>query len=174
MDLTVKGTVLTIVNLLVPSAQLSYNNGVNKKCGRCGGGLRRVHRTFIERFSLMAKFRCKACQNIETAPRRYRYHLGNRCRCPRCGTFRITKLKERDKIDPMVGGFLNHVERLMGGRLYHCRFCRIQFFDRRHFIPAPMGAPAAQPPVANPSEQNDIGFEDQRATQQPSTATQGG
>src|ERR1700722_10219422 len=77
---------------------------VNKKCTRCGGKLRRVHRTFIERFSFMAKYRCRACQGVETAPRRYQHHFGGRCRCPRCGTYRITKLKERDKIDKMETG----------------------------------------------------------------------
>lgn len=54
-----------------------------------------------------------------------------RPRCPNCGTFRITKLKERDKIDPMVGGVLNLLERMAAGNLYHCCFCRLQFYDRR-------------------------------------------
>ncbi len=80
---------------------------------------------------------------METAPRRYQYHFGARCRCVRCGTYRITKLKERDKIDKMETGFLNLLERWMGGKLYHCRFCRVQFFDRRKFTPPP--PPSAQP-----------------------------
>jgi DNA-directed RNA polymerase subunit RPC12/RpoP len=105
--------------------------------------LRRVHRTFIERFSYMAKYRCRDCQAMENVPRGYRLHYGNRCRCPRCGTFRITKLKERDRIDPMETGFLNLFERWMGGNLYHCRYCRVQFFDRRKYIPA--AAPSPQP-----------------------------
>jgi hypothetical protein len=107
-----------------------------KKCGQCGGELRRVHRTFIERFSYMAKYRCVQCRAMDTAPRRYRHHLGDSCRCPNCGTYRISKLKVRDKIDKMHTGFLNLVERCLGGSLYHCRFCRIQFFDRRTYNPA--------------------------------------
>ena len=35
----------------------------------------------------------------------------------------------------MRRGFLNFVERLANGRLYHCRFCRVQFYDRRDFVP---------------------------------------
>jgi hypothetical protein len=124
---------------------------VKKKCARCGGKLRRVHRTFIERFSFMAKYRCRECQTLETAPWRFRHHFGSRCRCPRCGTYRITKLKERDKIDKMETGFLNLYERWMGGKLYHCRFCRIQFYDRRKYTPPP--PPSAQPqPAATRSQ----------------------
>ena len=102
------------------------------KCGQCGGKMRRIHRTFAERFSYMAIYACKECQHEEFVPRRYRYHFGTRARCPRCGTFRVVKLKEPDKIDRRHGGFLNLLERLAGGgRLFHCRYCRIQFYDRR-------------------------------------------
>jgi hypothetical protein len=31
----------------------------------------------------------------------------------------------------MHTGLLNLVERMAGGRLHHCRYCRIQFWDRR-------------------------------------------
>jgi hypothetical protein len=75
---------------------------------------------------------------------------GNRAapRCPRCGTHRLTKLKERDRIDKMETGFLNLLERLMNGQLYHCRFCRIQFFDRRKYSPGGNeAAPAPAPTV---------------------------
>lgn len=68
-------------------------------------------------------------------PRRYRYHLGGEARCPNCGTARLSKLKERDGIDPMQSGFLNLLERWAGGKLYHCCFCRIQFYDRRTLAP---------------------------------------
>jgi hypothetical protein len=48
-----------------------------------------------------------------------------------CGTFRVTRLKEPDKIDRLQTGFLNFLERTAGGRLFHCRYCRVQFYDRR-------------------------------------------
>ncbi len=88
----------------------------------------------------MAKYRCRECQSTESLPRPFRFHFGKRCRCHRCGTFRITKLKVRDKIDPMERGFLNILERWAGGKLYHCKFCRIQFWDRRKYVPGPGGA----------------------------------
>jgi len=31
----------------------------------------------------------------------------------------------------MYTGLLNMLERMAGGRLHHCRYCRIQFWDRR-------------------------------------------
>ena len=63
------------------------------KCGKCGGKLRRVHRTFFERFSYMAIYECQKCEREELVPRRYRYHLGPSCRCPVCGTYRVVRLK---------------------------------------------------------------------------------
>lgn len=114
------------------------------KCGRCGGRVRRVHRSFVERFSYMAIFACRECQHEEFVQRRYRYHLGPHARCPRCGTLRIVRLKEPDKIDPSYGGFLNFLERLAGnGRLFHCRYCRVQFYDRRRLSGDAEAAPTA-------------------------------
>jgi DNA-directed RNA polymerase subunit RPC12/RpoP len=68
---------------------------------------------------------------VQYFPRHYRFHLGPSARCPRCGTYRIAKLRGPDRIDPMASGFLNWLERRSGGRLYHCCFCRVQFYDRR-------------------------------------------
>ena len=107
------------------------------KCGQCGGRLRRVHRTLFERFSYMAIYACKECENEEFVPRRYRYHLGPHARCPRCGTLRLSKLKEPDKIDPMHTGPLEFLERIAGGKLFHCRYCRLQFHDRRRLSTDP-------------------------------------
>jgi hypothetical protein len=52
----------------------------------------------------------------------------------------------------MHGGFLNLMERLVGkGRLFHCRWCRLQFYDRRPLAPqVPAGPPTA--PVAPEAE----------------------
>jgi DNA-directed RNA polymerase subunit RPC12/RpoP len=123
------------------------------KCSQCGGTLRRVHRRFFERFGYLAIYACKECQNEEFVPRRYKYHFGPHARCPNCGTLRIVKLKEPDKIDPMHVGFLNFLERMFGGRLFHCRYCRCQFYDRRRTAaetPVPATKPVADPPVTSP------------------------
>jgi len=78
----------------------------------------------------------------EYAPRAYRFHFGPHVRCPRCGTVKVVKRRDRDRIDPMHYGVLTMLEWLVSfGKLYHCRFCRIQFYDRRNLSPhAPSGA----------------------------------
>ena len=92
----------------------------------------RVHRTFFERFGYMAIYECHRCECEECVPRRFRFHLGPHARCPICGTYRVVRLKEPDKIDRKHRGFLNFLERLLGkGRMFHCRWCRLQYFDRR-------------------------------------------
>jgi hypothetical protein len=40
-------------------------------------------------------------------------------------------LKRRDGIDRMYRGGLSLLHRLLGGKLYHCWFCRLQFYDLR-------------------------------------------
>jgi hypothetical protein len=89
----------------------------------------------------MAVYECQGCQRQAVASRRFRYHLGPACRCPVCGTYKVVRLKQRDRIDRFQTGFLNLLERFASGsRLHHCRWCRIQFFDRRKLAgecPAP-------------------------------------
>jgi len=93
--------------------------------------MRRVHRTLMERLSYLAIYECKECQTEDSLSRRYHLHLGKSARCPKCGTYRIVRLREPDRIDPMHTGLLNMVEHMAGGKRYHCRYCRIQFWDRR-------------------------------------------
>jgi hypothetical protein len=93
----------------------------------------------------MAIYTCHTCEKEQFVPRRFRYHLGASCRCPICGTYRVSRLKQPDKIDRKHGGFLNMLERLAGkGRLFHCRWCRLQFFDRRTLADANVPIPDAE------------------------------
>lgn len=125
------------------------------KCGQCGERLRRVHRTFLERFSYMAIYECQKCEREEYVPRRFLYHLGPSCRCPVCGSNRVSKLKSPDRIDRFHGGFLNLLERIASrGQLFHCRWCRLQFYDRRR-LHSEINRPEAPPPPrpAEPEEE---------------------
>jgi DNA-directed RNA polymerase subunit RPC12/RpoP len=88
----------------------------------------------LERFSYMAIYQCRSCEREQHVPRPYRLHFGPHVRCPKCGTFRVTRLGEPDMVDRMQRGFLNLLERLFHGNLYHCRFCRVQFYDRRQLV----------------------------------------
>jgi hypothetical protein len=125
---------------------------VRNRCAKCGERLYRVHRTFLERFRYLGIFECRKCGTEEFFPRMWAMHLGDAARCSRCGTYRITRLREPDRIDKMVRGFLNWLERLAGGHLYHCRYCRIQFWDRRplrsEVHTKPEAVPVTSPPRA--------------------------
>jgi len=104
--------------------------------------VRRIHRTPIERISYLAIFQCCSCEREQQMPRPFRLHFGPHARCPKCGTFRLTHLAEPDVIDRMQDGLWNLFERLSHGNLYHCRFCRVQFYDRRPLAPQTSAPPA--------------------------------
>jgi uncharacterized Zn finger protein len=101
------------------------------RCANCGGSLRRIHRTFWQRFKYQAYYRCKDCGAEEPHHRIYPYRYGEYARCPRCGTFRVTRLQERDRIDRFHSSLANFLARVRGGSIYHCKFCRLQFYDFR-------------------------------------------
>jgi len=90
----------------------------------------------------MAIYQCQTCKQEQVVLRRWRYHFGHGPRCPQCGSYKITKLRAPDRIDPMRAGLLNLIERLGHGKLYHCRFCRVQFYDRREPAPSETAAEA--------------------------------
>lgn len=144
-----------------------------RKCGYCGGSrLKRVHRTFFERFSYLAIYECRDCENEEFIPRRYTYHFGENARCPKCGTFRVTKLRGLDKIDKMAPGPLNLLEKMAGGNLFHCVFCRLQFYDRRKPAPRTTLQPiGAEGEALEPIDTGEGGETAQATTEQPGKAS---
>src|SRR5215469_16481781 len=105
------------------------------KCGRCGRKLRRVHRSFLERLRYLAIYECRDCEIEECLPRPYQYHFDTEARCPKCGATRLRRLKRRDKIEKMQSGLVNLWKRVRGVKLLYCRFCRLQFYDRRPVAP---------------------------------------
>ena len=110
--------------------------------------MRRVHRTLMERLTYLAIYECKECHAEDNLPRAFQLHRGKSARCPRCGTYRLVRLKEPDRIDPMHTGPLNILERMAGGKLYHCRYCRVQFWDRRRLASEVAADEAAAPQEA--------------------------
>jgi hypothetical protein len=54
-----------------------------------------------------------------------------RCRCPLCGTPRVNQRRRRDRIDATSHRPASILQHLLGGKLYHCRGCRLQFYDLR-------------------------------------------
>jgi hypothetical protein len=72
------------------------------------------------------------------------FYFAKATRCPSCGTQRLRRLTVRDGIDSMHRNLFTFTHRLFGARLYHCRFCRIQFYDiprgPQAFDPVPLPA----------------------------------
>jgi len=118
-------------------------------CPTCQGRLRRVHRSFVEKLVYAGMYECGQCHTRKPEPRWYALFLGDYPRCSRCGTYRLTRLSTRDKIDPMEKGMVNFVQFLWGADLYHCRYCRVQFYDVRKPVAPEVGERAsAVAPVA--------------------------
>jgi len=88
-------------------------------------------------------YECGQCHTRKPEPRWYALFLGDYPRCPRCGTYRLTRLVERDKIDQMLKGPLNYLQFLCGADLYHCRYCRVQFYDVRKPVAPEVGDKAS-------------------------------
>lgn len=91
----------------------------------------RVHRTFLQRVQYSHVYRCAQCSAEMGVPLPYQHHFGAHCLCPRCGTSQVHRLTVRDPLDPMQKGLVNLWKRVAGGKLIYCRFCRLQFYDRR-------------------------------------------
>jgi len=115
------------------------------RCPTCQGRLRRVHRTFSEKLLYTAVYECRPCHARKPELRWYAVYLGDYPRCPHCGTYRLTRLATRDKIDQMQKGPLNFAQFLLGANLYHCRYCRLQFYDMRKPVAPEIQEGAAVP-----------------------------
>jgi DNA-directed RNA polymerase subunit RPC12/RpoP len=63
---------------------------------------------------------------------------GYTVRCPHC---RTTRLRVREKLDPIerVHGnkWLNRIRAARGDFIYHCIYCRLQFYDWHKPSPGP-------------------------------------
>jgi DNA-directed RNA polymerase subunit RPC12/RpoP len=51
--------------------------------------------------------------------------------CPECGAKRVKKLHKRDWIDRVSTMPWSKLQRWLGGALYDCPLCRLQFYDCR-------------------------------------------
>jgi hypothetical protein len=109
-------------------------------CSKCGGRLNRRHRKWYQRFVYKQLLQCRKCGVDAQVPREFTLKPTALVQCPRCHTHKVSRRIAPDKIDPVIKSFSSVVQGLLGGRLYHCNYCRIQFYDLRHTMkPAPGG-----------------------------------
>ena len=79
--------------------------------------------------------------------------MDDKAHCPRCGTTRLHVLKELDGIDPVYGNRIaNEIRARRGDTIYHCIYCRLQFFDPHRPKPRKnsSGGPKREPPTSGP------------------------
>jgi hypothetical protein len=104
----------------------------------------RVRRTFLQKWAYHAILKCSKCGQRETRDQWFLFLFGRKSRCPRCGSFRVEKLRGVDHIDPMYKNPFSYLQKWFGGNLHWCPYCRLQFYDVRKKLPTPKRAP---PPV---------------------------
>ena len=105
------------------------------QCPKCDGTLTRSHRRGPERFIFSHTFRCRDCSYRVRESHLQTGLFGKFAECPRCGNIAPDKRKKPDRVDSMLHSPLRFLHWLMGGQLYHCVFCRLQFYDRRPLRP---------------------------------------
>ena len=91
----------------------------------------RVRRTFWERLYCRAAYACDDCKRRMTVPRRLSFHFALDAHCPQCGSAELRRLSARDNVESMSRHPLSRMQRWLGGHLYYCALCRLQFYDWR-------------------------------------------
>ena len=100
-------------------------------CRECGASLRRAKRRSSERFWHLEAYRCQGCSARYYVTLGSRLKLARWAKSPRCRFQGVRARRRVDNIDRKRGGIFNLLHRMLGGQLYHCWFCRLQFYDLR-------------------------------------------
>lgn len=107
-------------------------------CQECGSRAKRRRRVGAEKLFFNACFICGACGAEVRKYRSLFQFLQPYVDCPLCGTVDLGKPRSRDRIDRLTRNPFRHILHWLGAPLYHCHFCRYQFYDYRprHAKPA--------------------------------------
>jgi transcription elongation factor Elf1 len=100
-------------------------------CKECGKRLMRVRRTLAEKLTRGAAFECTNCGLRQYSPSLFSLGRWPHASCPSCGTENLSVRLNPDPIEPVYTSPLRFVRRRMGGKLYRCQYCRLQFHDMR-------------------------------------------
>jgi hypothetical protein len=125
-------------------------------CDKCGGRVTRRHRKWYQRFMYKQVLQCRKCGVQAPTPREFTLKPTAVVQCPRCHTQKVSRRIAPDKIDPVIKSLWSMLQGLLGGRLYHCNYCRIQFYDLRHTMRATPARPEPTPPKASISDSEQI------------------
>ena len=100
-------------------------------CSTCGHETIRVRRNYLQKVYTFAIFKCPKCSNRMYLRRASFGALSRYAQCPQCGTRNLSKLKCIDRVDRMNKNPLRMLLMVVRAPLYHCTFCRLQFWDVR-------------------------------------------
>src|SRR6266487_3639444 len=98
-------------------------------CTTCGNLMVRVHRSVFKRLIYSKIYKCPECGIEIRKSHQWILHFSTKAHCPGCGTDRLVVRLQPDAVDWIVRGPMRLMYRLLGGRLYHCGSCRLQFYD---------------------------------------------
>ena len=100
------------------------------QCRKCGATMSRSHRRGIERLIFAQAFRCSNCSH--RSGRSYiDAQFDKFVNCPRCGNSAPDRRSRVDKVDSILRSPIRILHWALGGQLYHCVHCRLQFYDLR-------------------------------------------
>ena len=102
----------------------------------------RRHRSLWERLHYGAIYQCDKCDFVDFDSYGERFPIFSAAvRCPRCGSTGVRKRAKLDHIDPLTTQFLYRIQRWLGGQLYFCSPCRLQFYDLRPWVRSKQDSP---------------------------------
>jgi len=104
------------------------SGSTSRTCPHCGKKLARVSRDVFQRMFYRKLYACPCGRTTLTDPRPF---FSLVARCPQCGRADLKRRHERDTIDRILYNPFRISQLLLGGKLYHCEFCRLQFHDLR-------------------------------------------
>jgi len=112
-------------------SRFTCNRLIWMQCDKCGGPVRRSHRRGIEKIVYSSIFKCPECKSRIKVSLLGPGLFGKHAQCPRCGDLEPIRRSNLDTVDSMSYLPFGLFHRLFCGKLYHCLFCRMQFYDSR-------------------------------------------
>lgn len=100
-------------------------------CELCGHETIRTRRTPLQKVFNEAAFQCPKCGDSLFFKRRLFQRFSFCSQCPQCGTRHLSKLRSVDRVDRLNKNPLRLLLGILHAPLYHCTFCRLQFWDLR-------------------------------------------
>lgn len=133
-------------------------------CPACSRRMSRVHRSPVQKILYGDSFICPKCKTKRGRLRpalaelvsSLRFVFSKSSRCPKCESYGVYRLTERDRIDSMSSNPVALFQFLLRAPVHKCPKCRLRFYDwrkprrrvRRSNEPRLDETDAAEPPAS--------------------------